>query len=332
MDPVSQAVVGAVVSQSAAQRDTVRMATVVGACSAVLADLDVFIRSADDPLLSLEYHRHFTHSLVFVPVGGLLGALLVYYFARQTLSVKKLLLFSFLGYLTAAPLDACTSYGTHLFWPFSGKRVAWNVISIVDPIFTITLVVICLAAARRRRPNLARFGVLFALGYLMFGYVQHERAESAAIALISERGHELKRISVRPSLGNLVLWRIVYEQDDALVVDAVNVGLFQSPRWYVGDELPRVYPDRDFPHLSSDSVLKNDIDRFAFFSDNYLAFHPQHPNALGDLRYAMLPNSTKPLWGIKLNPQEPEHHVQSVAFRNATGKDWNELFRMILRK
>ncbi len=332
MDPISQAVVGGVLSQSFAKRETVRMAAFVGACSAVLADLDVAIRSADDPLLALVYHRHFTHALVFVPIGAVVGALLTYLMARRALSVKELLFFSFLGYLTAGPLDACTSYGTHLFWPFSLRRVAWDVISIVDPLFTGTLVVICLAAVRYRRPNLARLGVVFALSYLMFGYVQHQRAESAARDLVAERGHEVRRISVRPSLGNLFLWRIVYEHGQVYAVDAVNVGFFQTPRWYVGGELPEVHPKREFAHLPAGSTLRKDIDRFAFFSDDYLAFHPEHPEVLGDLRYAMLPNSTEPLWGIRINTTEPQRHVQHVVFRNLATGEWGELFRMIARR
>ncbi len=42
--------------------------------SFVIPDMDVLIRSASDPLLAIEYHRHFTHALAFIPVGGLIAA------------------------------------------------------------------------------------------------------------------------------------------------------------------------------------------------------------------------------------------------------------------
>ena len=48
------------------------MAALVGAVAGMTADLDVLIRSSADPLLNLEYHRHFSHSLLFVPLGALL--------------------------------------------------------------------------------------------------------------------------------------------------------------------------------------------------------------------------------------------------------------------
>jgi len=37
-------------------------------------DLDIFIRNADDPLVSFRWHRHFTHSLIFAPVQALKAA------------------------------------------------------------------------------------------------------------------------------------------------------------------------------------------------------------------------------------------------------------------
>ena len=35
-------------------------------------DLDVLFQSPTDPILFLEFHRQFTHSLVFIPIGALL--------------------------------------------------------------------------------------------------------------------------------------------------------------------------------------------------------------------------------------------------------------------
>ncbi|WP_019218287.1 metal-dependent hydrolase [Legionella tunisiensis] len=45
-----------------------------------------------------------------------------------------------IGYATHGLLDACTNYGTVLFWPFSERRVYWDLISIIDPFFTVPLV------------------------------------------------------------------------------------------------------------------------------------------------------------------------------------------------
>ena len=89
-------------------------------------DLDVLIRSSHDPLLFLEYHRQFTHSLFFIPVGALICALAFYPVTRRALSFRETWILSALGYATHGLLDACTTYGTLLLWPFSQERFAWH--------------------------------------------------------------------------------------------------------------------------------------------------------------------------------------------------------------
>ena len=78
MDPLTQGVVGAVASQQPASRKTILVATILGFFSGLAPDLDIFIRSDKDPLLALEFHRQFTHSLVFIPIGGLICAAVFY--------------------------------------------------------------------------------------------------------------------------------------------------------------------------------------------------------------------------------------------------------------
>ena len=82
-------------------------------------DLDVLINSEKNPLLSIEYHRHFTHSFFFIPFGALLIAAFYYLFLKNKFTFKRIYVISFLAYSTHGLLDACTSYGTLLFWPFS---------------------------------------------------------------------------------------------------------------------------------------------------------------------------------------------------------------------
>jgi len=86
MDPLSQGVVGAIVPQSFAQKNTLFWATVIGFLSGLAPDLDIFIRSDIDPLLFLEYHRQFTHSLIFIPIGGFICAYLFFILIRNKLN------------------------------------------------------------------------------------------------------------------------------------------------------------------------------------------------------------------------------------------------------
>ena len=80
MDPVSQGLLGAVFAGSFSKKKDMKFTSFCGAMGGIVPDLDVFIRSESNPLLAIEYHRHFTHSLVFVPFGSLIVAFFLYFF------------------------------------------------------------------------------------------------------------------------------------------------------------------------------------------------------------------------------------------------------------
>ena len=90
MDPVSQGVVGALAPASASDGKYLRLAAFIGFLSGLLADTDVFIRSSEDPLLSNDYHRQFTHSLLLIPLGGLIAGAVLWLFLGKRISFKRI--------------------------------------------------------------------------------------------------------------------------------------------------------------------------------------------------------------------------------------------------
>ena len=68
MDPLSQGAIGASLAQtSVIDKKYLISAGIIGFLSGIAPDLDILIRSEQDPLLFLEYHRQFSHSLIFIP-------------------------------------------------------------------------------------------------------------------------------------------------------------------------------------------------------------------------------------------------------------------------
>ncbi|MCX8819684.1 metal-dependent hydrolase, partial [Vibrio parahaemolyticus] len=126
MDPLTQGLLGATLPLAVSNKRNLAVVGVLGVVSGMAPDLDVLIRSSTDPLLYLEYHRQFTHSLLFIPFGSFICALLLYplFAKKRGLSFRQSWLYCALGYSTHALLDACTSYGTQLFWPISNTRYA----------------------------------------------------------------------------------------------------------------------------------------------------------------------------------------------------------------
>ena len=300
MDPLSQACLGASLSQSSTgDRSKQLSALIIGGLSGMVPDLDVFIRSAEDPLLFLEYHRQFTHSLFFVPFGALICTFLFYLFMKKNLSFKQIYLFSFLGFATHGLLDACTSYGTQLYWPFSSLRVAWNTVSIIDPLFTLPVLLLILLAVIKKEALYARLSLLYVVLFMSFGLLQKQRAEEVINELAQSRGHQIEKVLAKPSFANRHVWKLMYEHDGRFYVDAVK--LLWRAQVIQGSSVQKLDIERDFPWLSSDSQQAKDIERFRWFSNDFLALSESDENFIIDARYSFLPNRIESMWGIILN-------------------------------
>jgi len=329
MDPLSQAAIGAAAAQSGSKVSTLRHALWIGALAGMAPDLDVLIQSDIDPLLALEYHRQFTHSLLFVPVGSLICACVFYPLVRQHLTFKRVWFFAALGYGTHGLLDACTTYGTQLLWPQTDARFAWHNVSVIDPLFTVPLLMFLLISAVRRRPRLAVYGLCWALSYLGFGLVQHHRALSVAEQIVSHRQHEPIRLEVKPGFANLLVWKALYEYEGRYYVDAVRVGFTST--YFPGESAAKFNVARDFPFLAPTSQQAKDIERFRWFSDDWLALDDADPSLIVDMRYSQLPNAIKGLWGIRLAADKPDAaHVDWVVQRETKAKELRAFWQQLL--
>jgi inner membrane protein len=308
MDPISQGTVGAAFAQTAANKNNIAKIGVVGFLAGLAPDLDVFIRSSTDPVVFLEYHRQFTHSLFFIPLGALIVSAFIFPLVRKTLSFKITYVASVLGYATHGLLDACTSYGTLLFWPFSDERITWNNISIVDPLLTIPVIIFISVAITKNRRQFSFLAVGWIVSYLAFGLVQYERAFSSGVKLAQFRGHSAERMTLKPSFGNLILWKSIYQHGDKYYVDAIRAGRVLT--WCPGESI-KIFDYQDhLSELEKDSQQMKDIERFRWFSQNYLGFDADK-NLVTDVRYSMVPNQIAPMWGLVIDERRGtnEHAV-----------------------
>ena len=300
MDPLSQGTVGAAFAQSIANKNNIIKISIIGFLAGLAPDLDVLIRSENDPILFLEYHRQFSHSLFFIPFGSLIVALLIFPLFKKSMGFKTIYMASFLGYATHGLLDACTSYGTLLFWPFSNERITWNNISIIDPLFTIPVLILIGIAIKTRKRIFSFFAIGWIIFYLSLGFIQYDRALSAAINLAESRGHVAERITLKPSFGNLILWKSIYQYEETFYVDAIRT--LQSTTWCLGENIRMFDYQRHLPSLDKESQQGKDIERFRWFSQDYLGYNKEK-NLVTDIRYSMIPNQITPMWGLVIDDQ-----------------------------
>jgi inner membrane protein len=332
MDPLSQGVVGAIAVQSFARAEHHRLAAGLGFVAGTLADLDVFIRSAQDPLLFLEYHRHFTHALAFVPVAATLLALVVWPLLRWLAQRRaarapddapapgfaQLWLWLAAAYATHGLLDACTTYGTSLLWPFSETRVAWHVVAVIDPGLTLPALALGFLAWKRRSARLGRLALGWVLLWLSIGWVQRERADALLARVAAANSTTIERGGAKPTLFNLLVWRGVWRSGDTLYVAAVRPGWFGPDRVSAIAQALVFHLERELPGLDPASTAARDVERFRHFSNDWLVAlepTPEGKLVIGDFRYATLPDEIQPLWAIHLDPNQPDRHVDYVMTR-----------------
>jgi inner membrane protein len=332
MDPITQGALGAALTQSTAtsRNGAVALAGCFGFIAGLAPDLDVLIRSAEDPMLFLEYHRQFTHSLAFIPLGGLITATVLHLLIgrRLRLAFCKTLLFCTLGYGTHGLLDFATSYGTMLLWPFSHERYAANIISIVGPLLTLPAILLVVLAGIRRSPLFSRLALVWVGSYLILAMVQHNSALKMAGDIAAARGHSIERQTVKPTFGNILIWKSVYESKGRFFVDGLRVGI--SPEVYPGPSIARLEPARDFPWLNPASQQFRDLVRFDRFSRGYVARNPDDPNAVIDVRFSFLPDKIGALWSIVLKPgRTSNQHVQFQTNRRSAWANLAMLWRLI---
>ena len=328
MDPLTQGLLGAAAAQVAFGRRLGPRAMLIGAVAGVLPDADVFIRSSSDPLLAVEYHRQFTHSLAFIPFGGLLAALPWLARRANRAAWKMIAGAAIVGYATHGVLDACTTYGTQLFWPFSRARMAFHSISIIDPIFTLALLAGVIGAAIRKSPRPAAIAIAVCLSYLAAGAIQHHRAARVQERVATSRGHTVTRGEVFPTIGNHLVWRSLYQSGDTLHADRIRVPWLGDQHFAPGMSVRLAVESSLDPTERASARVVRDFRRFQWFSDGWLARDARDPSVIGDVRYSMRTDAFEAIWGVRFHPERdvPTEWVDLSRTRNlGAGRLWNEI-------
>ncbi|MCW8398072.1 metal-dependent hydrolase [Legionella sp. PATHC038] len=312
MDPVTHAVLGAACSQAILYSKDKHNAWLVGGLAAMAPDLDIFIQESGNPMLFFLYHRHFTHSLSFIPVGALIITLTLLIFKRFRTQWKFTFLAALIGYSTHGLLDACTTYGTVLFWPFSDTRVSWDIVSIVDPFVTIPLGLGVIAALvfDQRKPVL--IALVLISSFMLFNIEQHYRAMTAVRDELAQLGVSTDKARVFPMLLSSTQWRGIALNKNRLYLINVSTPLLKESRSQLVTSY-RAFSYQKLPeYVKNSSSLMRDFIIFNWFTDNYLITVNNKPLLLADGRFLLDNNAAIALWSILFVANQP--HVNEFHF------------------
>ena len=332
MDPITQTVCGAIVAQAIFNNKLGRSAVLFGAIGGILPDIDVFFRFSD-PIVAWNMHRHFTHALVFIPIGGLIAALPFLLRSHWRQHWKLAIGAATVGWATHGLIDCTTSYGTYLLWPFTNARYAWDNMSIIDPLFTLPILIGVVWALARGSTRPARIALAYAFVYLGMSVVQHARVMNVQQTLAEQRGHEIARGRVMPTFANQIVWRSLYESDGMLHADAVRVPLFGPAKVKRGESVALLHLADLAAPLKEDEYVRSSLETFSHFADGYISAVTQitaDPVRIGDMRYSLVPEGFAPMWGIAISRGNPKPTAWPTAFSGDRDRTLRNLWREIL--
>lgn len=210
MDSITQALLGGAVGLAVAGRRHPRRAWLYGAVAGTLPDLDVVI-DYGNAVDNFTRHRGFTHSWL---VQSAAAPLLAWALSRldRHFTYARWLALVWLVLVTHAGLDALTVYGTQLFWPLHVQPASGGSVFIIDPLYTLPLLVLAIVVLVRP-PALplraAGIALVASTAYLGFGLGAQQAVERRVAAEIDRQGIEARRIDVTAAPFTTLLWRVV---------------------------------------------------------------------------------------------------------------------------
>jgi inner membrane protein len=216
MDPITQGLLGAAVGHAVLGPKLGRRAAVWGGLVGMSPDLDIVL-NATGPLGEFLWHRGPTHSLFFGPLVGPLVGWLLWRSGRERVgTLADWIWLSILALITHPLLDLFTTYGTQLLLPFSRQRFSLDAVSIIDPVYSLMLVVPLVVGWRRGWTGIAaRRAAVLALAvstaYLGLGMAFDAKARAIAGRAAMAAGITPLRVESHPTVLQPWLRRLVVQ-------------------------------------------------------------------------------------------------------------------------
>ena len=247
MDSLTQAVLGAALQGSLLGRVQGRKALLYGAALGTLPDLDVLI-DFGDAVAQMTYHRGFSHSIFLISAFSLLLTVLVRWrWPQAPYSARRFLGCVWLVLVTHVLIDACTTYGTQLFWPLPVEPLNFTNIFVIDPAYTLPMLIgivvalwFGLAGRGRRWLN---GGLLAATLYMASTFANQALMQARIERELAEAGVNYEQLLVMPTPLNTLAWRFLARDGDHYVEGVrswLDDGPLQWSRQPLGLELCEV--------------------------------------------------------------------------------------------
>ncbi len=219
MDTLTHTVIGACLGEAIAGKQLGKKAMLIGALANNFPDIDVISGLWVSEAKALLVHRGITHSILFnIILSFLLAWIFKKTFKKEDLHFSKWLLLIGSGLFVHIFIDAFTSYGTGWFEPFDDYRVSFNTIFILDPVFTLpvliaAIVLLILKNDSVKRKPWYRFGLLASSFYLVLITINKIYVDGVVRKNMTQQNINYVNYMSTPTPLNNFLWYVVLCSD-----------------------------------------------------------------------------------------------------------------------
>lgn len=287
MDSLTQLALGAAVGEATAGRQVGRRALLWGAVLGTLPDLDVFV-PLGDAVRDFTYHRSASHSLlVLAALTPLMVWLILKFHPTTAEHRKRWFVLVYLVFATHVLLDSFTVYGTQIFWPLITTPMTWSTIFIIDPLYTVPLLLGIIAALIATRDKTwghtaNTIGIVLSSTYLIWTLGAKLHVERVADNALQRQNIDTKAVLTAPTPFNSLLWRIL----------AVDDGHYYEGFYSVLDDVPGIRFQR-YPRMPELIEPLHDswpVQRLQWFTKGFYATSLNEQNIIvTDLRMGFEP-------------------------------------------
>ena len=289
MDTLTQFALGAGVGAAVlGRRIAPRKAALVGGVLGIVPDLDVLV-AFDDPIDSFVLHRGASHSLIVqAVVTPLFGEALMRLFKDLRQRRMATYLAVYLVFATHALLDALTVYGTRLLWPLWTDAVGTGSVFIIDPIYTLPLLValiwaLCLGSWTPRFRTALTACLAVSTAYLAWGLAAQQIVHGRAARLLGDAGEGPERMLATPTPFNTLYWKVIAVDGERYI--NLYLPVFGSA------ESVAAYAHPSGAGLAGCLAGLEALDKLARFSDGFYRIDLHEGEfVVSDLRMGLTPN------------------------------------------
>ncbi len=283
MDSLTQIVLGASVAEAVAGRKMGNKAPLIGALCGTIPDLDVFL-PYDNLITYYQGHRGFSHSFLFAfLIAPILGWIFHKLFRKKNYGLTLWCKLCFCSIITHPMLDSFTSWGTQLFSPFSNYRVAFNSISIVDPLYTgpfliLTLIILFMKRTNIKRRRLNYIGLSISSTYLLFTLTTKNYVNDVFKDSLQKQNISYSEYSTFPTIFNSFLWKFIGKTSNGFQIGYysifdedknINFLFLDNGNKYITNDLKNSKKFQSLSKIIKNYAIRKESDHFKFYNLNW---------------------------------------------------------------